>query len=282
MKTIIVDDEKYSREHLLEECVDLADVEIIREFESPVEALAYARQNRVELAFLDVEMPIMNGLELSDQLRGVYPDMIVIFVSAHDCYMPDALSRRGADYYLVKPYTRAEIEAVVKRAKLLSKRFAKRIYIETFGRFNIYLDGVPINFTSMDAKELLALMVDRRGTALENREAFGEMWGDKPYENTSASSLHKALRKLKDTLDNAGIGDLLVRVSPNEHRVDTDLFDCDYYQFLNGDQSARQKFAGKYMANWTWGEDVAVQLIETLRASPDANKYAHLFMKYEK
>ncbi|MDO4549557.1 MAG: hypothetical protein Q4D04_15815, partial [Clostridia bacterium] len=178
----------------------------------------------------------------------------------HENYMPDAFRRRGADYYIVKPYQRSDVEAVVKRAKLLSKRFAKRIYIETFGRFCVYLDGKPISFTSDDAKELLALMVDRRGTSLSNQEAFNCMWPNRNYDNASAVSLHKALRKLKDTLRKSGIEDLIIQVSPSEHKVDTDLFDCDYYQFINDDPAAIRKYSGRYMANWSWGEDTAAEL----------------------
>ncbi len=268
MKTIIVDDERYGRETLQTACIGLEDIEIIGCFSSALEAVEFAKSNWVELAFLDVEMPKMNGLEASEKLRQINPEMIVIFVSAHDNYMPDAFGRHNADYYIIKPYTQRDIIAVVSRAKLLSRRFAKRIYIETFGRFNVYLDGKPVTFTSQDAKELLALLVDRRGTALSTQEAFMTMWEDREYNRSTVVSLHKALRKLKDTLDKEGIGDLIIQLSPSEHRIDTDLFDCDYYQFLAGSPDAKKKYADHYMDNWSWGEETAAMLTD-LVSRPD-------------
>ena len=257
MRTILVDDERWGLERFELECAGIADIELTGKFSDPLKALAFARENRVDLAFLDIEMPKMSGLELSRQLRALYPDVIIIFVSGHDRYMPEAFRDREADYYLLKPYARADVEAVCHRAKLLSRRFAKRIYIETFGRFAVYLDGTALKFTSADAKELLALMVNKRGTALGNQEAFNMMWEDRYFDHSSAVSLHKALRKLKDMLEKAGVRELVIQVSPSEHRVNTELFDCDYYQFLEKDPAAIRKFCGEYMVEWSWGEETA-------------------------
>ena len=261
MKTILVDDERYGLERFEIECGKMDGIELVGKFRSSLDALAFAKVNQIDLAFLDIEMPEMSGLDLSDQLRALYPDIIVIFVSAYDQYMSDAFRQRGADYYVVKPYTKEEVEAVIARAKLLSRRFAKRIYIETFGRFCVSVDGKPVRFTSTDAKQLLALMVHKCGTPLGNQEAFNLMWEERNYDHSSAVSLHKALRKLKDTLSDAGIGDLVIDVPPSEHKVNTELFDCDYYQYLAGDAEAVRKFSGEYMSEWTWGEEVVGDLL---------------------
>lgn len=260
MRTIIVDDEYYGLEHFKIECDGISDVELVKAFKDPLDALALAKQERIELAFLDIQMPGMDGLELSDRLRETYPDMIIIFLSAHDEFMQDAFLKRGADYYLVKPYTKEEIISVVRRAKLLSKRFAKRIYIETFGRFNVYLDEKALQFSSSDAKELLALLVDRNGTSLSNKEAFDIIWPTRNFDDASSNVLYKALRRLKDCLKDAGIGELVEQIAPNEYRINVDLFDCDYYQFLKEDAAAIKKYSGKYMDNWSWGITTAAYL----------------------
>lgn len=260
MRTIIVDDERYGLERFRMESRDIEDIEIIAACKNPLDALALAKRERIELAFLDIQMPEMNGLELSDKLREIYPDMIIIFISAYEEYMQDAFTKRGADYYLVKPYTKEEITAVIQRAKLLSKRFAKRIYIETFGRFNVYVDEKPLQIASSDAKELLALLVDRKGTSLGNKEAFEIMYPTRSFDDPSSTVLYKAIRRLKDCLTEAGIDELVKQITPGEHCVNTDLFDCDYYQFLNNDSAAIRKFDGKYMYNWDWGAVTASYL----------------------
>lgn len=276
MKTIVVDDEHYGLERFKIECEGIKDIELVDMFRKPKDALALAQQEKIELAFLDIEMPEMNGLELSDRLREIIPDIIIIFLSAHAEYMQDAFTKRGADYYLVKPYTKHEIISVIERAKLLSKRFAKRIYIETFGRFGVYLDQKPVCFTSENAKELLAMMVDKRGTLLSNQSAFNYIWPNRIYNNESSVLLFKVQRRLKDTLAKYGIEELVIQASPSEYKVDVELFDCDYYQFLNNDYFAIKKYNGEYMDNWDWGETTAAYLQKlklrydkTFLAAPD-------------
>ena len=255
MKTILVDDELWMLKQFEEECGNIDGIELVGRFRNPLDALAFAREQRVDLAFLDIEMPQMTGLNLSDALRELYPDIIIIFVSAYDQYMSEAFRNRAADYYVLKPYTKADVEAVFQRAKLLSRRLRKPVYIETFGRFTVYINDVPLKFTSADARELLALMVDKRGTVLGNQEAFNLMWEEREFDHSTAVSLHKALRKLKDTLNAAGIGDIIVAVPPSGHRLNVDMVDCDYYQFLEQDSEAIRKFNGEYMPEWTWGEE---------------------------
>lgn len=259
IKTIVVDDERWMLVRFEEECKGVEAIELVEKFNNPLKALDFARENVVELAFLDISMPGMTGLTLSDKLRAIYPDIIIIFISAHDKYMVEAFRDKGADYFIMKPYTSEDIRSVIERAKLLSVRQKKTIYIETFGRFNIYKDGKFIRFTSAIAKEILALLVDKRGTALGNKEAFYTIWEDRAYDHQTAASYRKGLRKLRDTLDEAGIRDILIS-SGREHRLDITKFDCDYYQFLEGEPEAIQKFRGEYMLDYSWGEETTATL----------------------
>lgn len=263
MKTLVVDDERWMLMRFAEECKDIGVIELLESFTNPLKALEFAKKTLVELAFLDISMPGMSGLQLSDELRAIYPEIIIIYISAHDQYMVEAFRDKAADYYLMKPYTSDDIKSVIARAKLLSVRQKKRIYIETFGRFNIYLDGNFVRFTSAIAKEIFALIVDKRGTALGNREAFYTLWEDRAYDHQEATCYRKGLKKLRDTLDAAGIGDILIS-SGKEHRLDISKVDCDYYQFLEGDPEAMQKFRDEYMLDYSWGEETTGVLLEML------------------
>lgn len=73
MRTIVVDDELWMLKHFEMECEHLPDVQLLSSFRSPISALEFARTNRVELAFLDVEMPEMTGLQLAGKLREILP-----------------------------------------------------------------------------------------------------------------------------------------------------------------------------------------------------------------
>ena len=82
MKTIIVDDELWSVDQFKIECEQLEDIQLLGYFDNPYDAIEFAKETKVELALLDIEMPGMNGIELGKELRKIYPKIIIVFISA--------------------------------------------------------------------------------------------------------------------------------------------------------------------------------------------------------
>lgn len=271
MKTILVDDELWSLKSFEIECSDLEDIELIGSFRNPEKALELAEKERVDLAILDVEMPEMSGLELSDKLRELYPDIIVIFVSAYDKYMVDAMSKRKADHYLLKPYTADDVREELERARLLSARQRKKVQIHTFGNFEVYADGKPVQFTSQKAKELLAVLVDARGESVTAEEAFSKMWEQLTYNHTEAGRYRKALAKLQNTLIDAGIENIL-SYFPRARAIRCETVECDYFDLLDEKPQAIRQYSGYYMNQYSWGEE-RISLLNKLklRHDPDAD-----------
>ena len=128
MRTIVVDDEELSMRQFEIECAQVREIELVGRFTNPLEALEYARNNTVDFALLDIEMPQMNGIELARRLREIKRDMIIIFVSGYSDYVLDALKMKS-DYYVFKPYSREDIMDALNRARLLAKGQAKRVFI---------------------------------------------------------------------------------------------------------------------------------------------------------
>ena len=91
MKTILVDDEAWSINQMKEELTEYKQVEIVGSFEDPREALEFAKQNEVEFALLDIEMPYMNGLELGRRLREMNPKVILIYLTGYENYLKEAI-----------------------------------------------------------------------------------------------------------------------------------------------------------------------------------------------
>ena len=63
MRTIIVDDELWSVEQFKIECENITDISLLGYFDNPYKAIEFAKENYVELALLDIEMPGMNGID---------------------------------------------------------------------------------------------------------------------------------------------------------------------------------------------------------------------------
>ena len=109
MIVMIVYDEKLALRQFEIETEDLPGVEIAAACSDPEEALKYLRENPVEAAFLDIEMPGMNGLVLAEKMREIRPDLVIVFITGYEQYAYDALKVK-ADYYMTKPYDRKDIE----------------------------------------------------------------------------------------------------------------------------------------------------------------------------
>lgn len=134
MRAIIVDDETLMLKKFTRLSEGISDINIVGQFESAEKALKFASNNQFEAAFLDVAMPITNGIELAKKLRKINPDTIIVFISAYDEYLWD-FNQIGGDYYIIKPYNKNTLEMAMEKIRLLLQRQQKDIYIQTFGRF---------------------------------------------------------------------------------------------------------------------------------------------------
>ena len=257
MRAIIVDDEPLMLRRFVRLSEGIPDLNIVGQFETAQAALAYAKDAPVEVAFLDVAMPITSGIELAKELRKFRPDIIIVFVSAYDEYIWDS-NQIGADYYIIKPYTPEVLEMAMQRVRLLSFRQQKDVYIQTFGRFLVLKQMKPIPLTGK-AKEILALIVTRRGKEISNEEIYRTVWEDRPYGNVEMTVYYNALRKLKAVLKEAGLSDLLISTQRGQ-LVNTALFDCDYYAWQDKNMGARDRFEGNFLSEYSWGEYILAEI----------------------
>ena len=258
MRTIVVDDEPLMLKRFARLSRDIPDLNIVGQFESAQAALEYAEANPVELAFLDVAMPIMNGIELAMELRALRRDILIVFVSAYDEYIWDS-NKIGGDYYIIKPYDRETLEMVMDRIRFIALRQKKELYIQTFGRFLVFRNGKPVPLTGK-AKEILALIVTRRGKEISNEELFTTIWENRPYSNKNMSVFYNALRRLRDTLRAAGLESLLISTVRGQV-VDTAVFDCDYYAYLDKNMEVRDRFEGEFLSEYSWGEYILANIL---------------------
>lgn len=259
MKTIIVDDEAIMLRSFKRLSEGISAIHLVGEFQYPEEALAYAKENPVELAILDISMPGMTGLVLAKALKNLRPDMLIVFITAYDEYVRES-NQIGIDYYIVKPYKREVIEQMADRMQLLARRQQKNIFIQTFGRFLILRDDSPIALSGK-AKEILALIVTRRGKEISNEEIYSTIWEGRPYGNAEMKVYYNALKRLKDALAEQNLSELLVSTARGQ-TVNTELFDCDYYAWQDKNMGERDKFTGEFMAEYSWGEYILADILK--------------------
>ncbi len=78
---------------------------------SPQEAISFAKEHPLDVAFLDIEMPSMNGLVLSKELKDIYPELNIVFVTGHIEYAYNA-HQLFASGYLIKPAAAEDVKKV--------------------------------------------------------------------------------------------------------------------------------------------------------------------------
>ena len=255
MKVILVDDEPLSLNLFKLECGNMPGFDVVGFFDNSAEALAYARENPVDFALLDINMPEMSGIELARRLRLCRPGMVIIFVTAHPEYAADAIHAK-ADFVVFKPYEREDILDALERARLLSERQKKRIRFRTFGHFDLFVDGKLVSFKSAKAKELLALCVSRMGGEVTIYEMVDTLWAGTGDQGLGYRTTIKALA---DTLKEVNAEKILKR-KRSVLSLDTDEFDCDLIDFKAGKPEAVNAYHGEFMQQYAWAQTMAQEL----------------------
>lgn len=117
MISIIVDDEPLAREGLLTALQNMTDITVAGSFNSARKAARYMEENPVDLLFLDIQMPGMNGLEFAG---SVPKDTLVIFTTAYSQYALESYEVEALDY-LLKPIPTERLEKAVGKALIYQR-----------------------------------------------------------------------------------------------------------------------------------------------------------------
>lgn len=258
MKTILVDDELWSMEQFEIEAAGIPGIEVVGKFQSSEEALKFAKTNKVDFALLDIEMPVMNGIELGKRLREINSNIVIVYVTSYIDYVQSAYLDVRADYYVLKPYNRKDMEDVLTRARLLSQRQKKRVFFRTFGRFNLFIDDKVVHFSNNKAKELLALCVDHEGGVVTMEEAIDKLWEDRVYDKNVKSLYRKAIIYLHALFADNNAAEVFESVRGACY-INKSEVDCDYFDFLDGKD--RAAFDGEYMFEYSWAEETVGRLM---------------------
>ena len=215
-------------------------------YTNPVLAYEENLTNKFDIAFLDIEMPQINGIQLAKKLKKVNPLVNVIFVSAYDEYALDAY-RIHASGYIMKPVNESKIREEMNGLRYqVSLQHTKKIQVKCFGNFEVFADGLPLKFQRSKSKELFAYLVDREGAAINVNELNAVLW-----EEDHKSYLRNLIADVKATLASVNASDVFVK-RYNECYVDIDRIDCDAYEYKRGNPDAIRAYRGEYMIQYPW------------------------------
>lgn len=113
LQCIIIDDEPIARAGLKEYIQDVAFLQLAGEFDNPMKAIDTLQQQKIDLLFLDIQMPRMTGLEF---LKTLTHPPLVIFTTAYPNYAVEGFELNAVDY-LLKPFSFERFWKAVVKAK---------------------------------------------------------------------------------------------------------------------------------------------------------------------
>lgn len=135
----------------------------------------------------------------------------------------------------------------------------RNITIRTFGYFDIYVNGRPVSFAHDKSKEMLAVLVDRRGGFVSSSDMIAHLWEDEEFNRTTQSRCRQVASRLKKTLGEYGIGDIIETIN-GRRRIIPEKVDCDYFNYLENKPEYRHLYTGSYMLNYSWSEITTADL----------------------
>lgn len=243
MNILLVEDEYYplkALESVVRKVLPQAEQ---HSFQRVRDAISYAAENPIDLAFLDIEIPLENGIELAMQLQELYPQINIIFCTGYSEYAMDAHNTYCSGY-LLKPITVEKVESALQHLRYPIKENTSPVFIRCFGQFEVFYNNEPIHFKYNRTKELFAFLVDRNGAECSSSWISAVLFGDETH-----TSYLKQLRKdLQDTFEALGCSDV-IRSNKGTLSINKAAVSCDYYDYLD---HKRSKPTDEYMEQYSF------------------------------
>lgn len=137
----------------------------------------------------------------------------------------------------------------------------KKLIIRTFGNFQLLNSNeTPLKISRKQSIELMAYLVDKQGYPVSSKDIVMDILEKDPTDMNAIKYVSTMIRRLVQELEAAGYPDLIIKESKSV-RLNTDMVDCDYYHFLQGDTSYWRQYHNEYMKEYSWAEETNADLM---------------------
>ena len=260
MHILATDDEQSALNILIGAIQEAVPLATVHGFRNPLEALEFMKETPCEVAFLDIQMREMSGIVLARKLKELYPKLNIIFVTGYSQYANEAFALHASGY-VYKPVTADKILVEMENLRTPVKWKEKGICVNTFGNFEVIVNGEEVSFGREKSKEMLAYLVDKRGKSANRKEIAEVLFEREDYSRTTQNYLSKIVKELVTSLERVGAEKMLKR-GVNSYAVDMDVFSCDLYDYEKDDATSDElnRFQGEYMKQYSWAEVTLARL----------------------
>ena len=253
MRILAVEDEVILLKHLTNRIHEALPEAEILSCDNPDDALASLSGKKINIAFLDIAIGGMNGVDLAKRIKAAYPSCDIVFCTGYSDYATQAFDL-GASDYLMKPITKEKIEhalSMLRHGK--AHRIAEQgLYIRCFGEFEVFYHGEPLTTFTKRSKELFAYLIDKGGAACASSDINSIL-----FKGSSDSYFRVVKKDLIRILTEIGQEDILI-LGWGKLGVHREKIRCDYYDYLDGNPGALNQYKGIYMSQYPWARTAAL------------------------
>ncbi|SFA88454.1 Two-component response regulator, SAPR family, consists of REC, wHTH and BTAD domains [Cohnella sp. OV330] len=215
MKCIIVDDEPLALNDMERQLHKLGGIEICGKFGNAKDALDALGALDPNVIFLDIDMPVMNGLEAALLFQEALPGARIVFVTAYQEYALKAFEVNALDY-LLKPVLlprlaqtlqRLESAAPAPSAAANAETSGAQAFIRCFRSLSVEYgpNATQLAWRTNKAQELFAFLLHRRGQQTRKDTLIELLWPELAPERSYAL-LYTTVYQLRKSIEAAGIG----------------------------------------------------------------------------
>jgi two-component SAPR family response regulator len=256
--------------------LDRLGVQVVATFSNPVEALEYDRWSEAEAAFVDISMPVMNGIELAICLQSIHPSLDIVFVTAFDHYAVKAFEMEAMDY-LVKPVHPDRLEKTLNRIRKHHAAPSRDPDKPSKPQVLVMMQDIGIdkgsgsveafNWRTVKAKEMFAYLAHMKGFPVSKEQLCELLWPEYDKDKVMAN-LHTTVYQVRSMLKQIGFPVQILyqggryRMDLGEIRLDWELWEAALAQAVHAADADRlyhlllEEYRGDYLQNegYLWAE----------------------------
>lgn len=270
MKIVLVDDERLLLKDLTQMLSVYDDVEIECQFTDPLTALKYIDSSTLDVVFIDINMPRLNGMDLAERILETRPDVEVVFITAYDEYAIKAFDINAFDY-LLKPVEEERLERTIKKLRKVletknSVEMRQSLQVHFFGRFELLVDGNPIRWRSRKAQEFVAFLLSRPSKSAQKHIICDALYPE-VEEKSALINIQSTASRARQSLADSGC-DVQVIYNNDGYQLTMSKFTSDLDELTElcrntaaNSSRIRALFKDGYMAEngWLWSySDAAI------------------------
>lgn len=263
MRIIALDDEKGALRLLMQAIRAEAPGSMLSGFDDANDALEKAKIIIPDIAFLDIRMSDISGLDMAPLLKEINPDINIIYVTGYSEYAASAFAFRASGY-ITKPVSRAEVRRELDNLRNPVRGNKRKVKFITFGGFDVYVDDTLLSFSYRKTKELLAFIFHKQGAMSTVKEIEAALWESEGHE----SYLRRLKQDMVSSVKKAGCDDLII-CKRGEIGIDLTDVESDYQDYLDGKLNEKEGFSGNYLIQYSWAEPRNAALKEAARKRTD-------------